>query len=894
MKKFLSLLFFISIISFSQAANPPIYIAFQWHMHQPVYWPGETVMQTITNNRMSYSLLNVFTDRTGPYTTYAPSAVNKLLGFNNAGAQVSFSGSLIENLNVLESNSMAFSGWKSNWTNMTSKKTALGNQRLDMVGFGYHHPIMPLIDSTDMRKHIQKHKAVFAANFPGLPYSKGIFPPENAFEIHNIPALVDEGFEWVMVDNSHFDRSCVNYPWVNGFSIVEQNNADQINTNPGDWVSLTDMYAPGKISGGWGHRPHWMRYIDPASGKEYKMIAVPTSMLFGNEDGRGGFGALLYDKCMSQLESYNTDPAHPILIVLHHDGDNHGGGSSGYYGSNFDNFVSWLQANPSRFVCTTVQDYLDKFPPAPSDFIHVEAGSWYGAGADPTFSKWNGDPGKYALNGNTLSNYYSPDRNSWSVITAASNIVKTAEQINASSADTKLAWEHLMVGQTSCYWYWDGTEDWDTHPTRASNMATAKAMPVVNSGNDLTPPSIYHPQRKPYNPGATEWLIVQPADFTVWTYVYDISGLTSVKLKYRTVTAANNKDLIVNKTYTGGAGVGEWQTVEMKDSTIASYTTMTPVYKANQYSAKITGLKNKLVDYYVESTDTKGNVARSIILHTWVGSGSANSNPVLTVSPSGGRYVGGTTVTLTATAENPPVNIYYTLDGTTPTTSSTKVSSGATVPITTDATVLKAYAVDLLGLSSALATHTYYTTVASGGITVRFQKPDAWTSVGFYAWTGTSTALLGAWPGTTIAAGLDGWYSYTFDSSETSVNMVFNNGAGNSQSVDVTGITASACYKTNGLSGEKYLIVTTTCPTTSVSSPVDYSLKIYPNPVIDKLNLSSDEVITKVELINIFGSVIKTFYNETILSLSEIPGGIYLLKINYNNNKQTVSRINKL
>jgi len=29
-----------------QTANPPIYIAFLWHMHQPVYRPGENVIQT--------------------------------------------------------------------------------------------------------------------------------------------------------------------------------------------------------------------------------------------------------------------------------------------------------------------------------------------------------------------------------------------------------------------------------------------------------------------------------------------------------------------------------------------------------------------------------------------------------------------------------------------------------------------------------------------------------------------------------------------------------------------------------------------------------------------------------------------------------------------------------
>ena len=326
---------------------------------------------------------------------------------------------------------------------------------------------------------------------------------------------------------------------------------------------------------------------------------------------------------MSQLESYNTDPLHPILIVLHHDGDNYGGGTDSYYGSNFDNFVSWLNANSNRFVCTTIQDYLDQFPPVSDDVIHVEAGSWSGAGSDPEFLKWNGDP----VNG------YSPDHNSWSVITAAANIIHTAEQINPASANTQSAWDDLMTGETSDYWYWDGTDDWDSKPTRASNMATSKAMTVVNSGTDLTPPSIYHPQREPYNPGATEWGIAMSSDFTVWTYVYDVSGLDSVKLKYRT-----DKDGInpvtgnQNETYAGGDEVNSWQELPMTATTIASATTLQPTYKADYYGAQIKGLKGVLVDYYVEATDKKGNVARSFISHVYVGTGSSTGGSTTNVS----------------------------------------------------------------------------------------------------------------------------------------------------------------------------------------------------------------------------------------------------------------------
>ena len=51
------------------AQQPKIYIAFQWHMHQPIYTPGETVMETHQGGSLSYDLLDVFTSRTGATPT---------------------------------------------------------------------------------------------------------------------------------------------------------------------------------------------------------------------------------------------------------------------------------------------------------------------------------------------------------------------------------------------------------------------------------------------------------------------------------------------------------------------------------------------------------------------------------------------------------------------------------------------------------------------------------------------------------------------------------------------------------------------------------------------------------------------------------------------------------
>lgn len=627
MRKILILLFAFYSIYLAQdlkpKQNPPIYIAFLWHMHQPIYWPYENPIQSDQNGRFPFSVVDIHNQRLGPYNAWPKIAVEKGIaaGLANFGAQVSFSGSLVENLNALENGgNNNFQNWKSHWNSVKVKNTSLGNPRLDMVGFGYHHPLMGLIDNDDIRKQIQAHKLIFSENFSGT-YSKGIFPPENAYVDRMIPALKSEGINWVLVDNVHFERAAEGYPFSTSGNLWEPNKSDIRNSDPGDWMQLNNLWAPTKVSALWSRQPRYVSYVDPATGTESKMIAVPADRYLGNEDGRGGFGALQYESVMSQLEAYNTDPAKPMLIVLAHDGDNYGGGSEGYYNGNFQGFVDWVKSDPTRFVCTTIEDYLEMYPPDPNDVIHIEPGSWSGAdNGDPEFKKWLGDPG---------NDGYSPDRHSWSVLTAAGNFVKTAELLDPNNNNTKEARRYYMNAQASDYWYWDGSLGgiWDSNPTRASNYVFQHAGTVIAPGvNETVGPTIFEPQREPYNPGGKEWMQQMPSNFKVWTYVYDVNGVSSVKLKYRTdLDGINAWDNIHNETYSGGSDVSSWNEIIMTATLQASNTDPQPLHKAMYYEGEISGLNDVLVDYYVEATDDKGNISKSTIKHVWVGESSGGS-----------------------------------------------------------------------------------------------------------------------------------------------------------------------------------------------------------------------------------------------------------------------------
>ena len=502
---------------------------------------------------------------------------------------------------------------------------------------------MPLLDERDIRMQVRLHDLKMGDTFVG-GLSKGIFPPETAFAKRIICALAKEGIEWAIVDNIHFDRACVGYPHNDAAGIPAPNRADRVNADPaadgGAWVQLQNLWAPTRVSVPFGYQPAWVEYVDPWAdpanlqvGDVSRIVAVPAARYEGNEDGRGGYGAFLYEQVMDQYRGFNTDAARPMFVLLHHDGDNFGGGSEGYYNGNFQAMVSW-DAGTANYNATTVADYLERFP-VPSDaVIHVESGSWAGADAgDAEFKKWLGDPDGTG---------WSPDRNSWAVLTAAKNVVFTAEDLlgpgqtdlrailDGTGGAVERAWRFLLAAQASDHWYWDGTEVWDSNVTVGSNRAVFYAMPVVQGGigSEANGPTVFVPQREPYNPGEVEFGAVMDADFEVWTYVYDVSGLSEVTLRWRVdVDGVNDPGNFENETYVGGAGVGGWNSAAM----VAGSQPPRPGYVeaptliATRYSGEIAGYRDVLIDYYVEAVDGRGNVTRSDIAHVWVGDGSGGS-----------------------------------------------------------------------------------------------------------------------------------------------------------------------------------------------------------------------------------------------------------------------------
>jgi hypothetical protein len=558
-------------------------------MHQPYYnttdryyWDGEKD--------------GIFGSRVGNYTDFIGAAVRQYIdgGLDNAGLSTSWSGSLIEQLERCAAEGLCggrFGGWNGSLRAIAQARTALDHPRVDFTAFGFFHPLMPLIPARDIVKQIEWHRRIVRDVF-GVEASPILFPPETAFHVRIIPALIEAGIEAVIYDSIHRFRACRDYPYAGmNEGMLPPNPAEQVDPPVDDWLQLRNIWAGSKISPGL-LKPEYVGYEDP-DGRTSALIAVPAERYIGNEDARGGFGALQYPDVLGQVydrivATGGYDPKHPPFFLLHSDGDNHGGGADSYYKHNTGNLVQWLQDDP-RFELTTIRDYLKRFPPDPAPVIHIEPGSWSGAdNGDPQFMKW-------------FSRYnepYSPDLNSWAVLTAFQNVVHAVEDAQPDHPALAEAIRLLLTAETSCYWYWTGQTVWDQQVTNAANLALGRlreALDRLRTGGDRTGPTIFAPWVIPENPGGKRWgqgcLLDAPRDGVVHTFVYDVAGLKRVELVLRVGGTETRRAMTDRGPYPTRTGAA---------LTATYFTAQLPIGAGD-------------VRYFIEAEDGRGNVARGAL-----------------------------------------------------------------------------------------------------------------------------------------------------------------------------------------------------------------------------------------------------------------------------------------
>jgi hypothetical protein len=663
-----------------------------WHLHQPIYWPDqrsygtdhyEVAWDTIQQQdggrpHPSETLRSIFglDDRVAAYQYRPRDSVQSVLGLPNAGAQVNYSGALMENVNSLSGNLGGYySGWQGSFQQAHGWTTSGGKPRMDLVNFTFHHSLAPLMTTRTVQMEILLHQYAVQQRF-GFQPSKGYFPTEMAFSERLIPVLKSLGIDWAIVSGNHLSRACSDFPLVlgsGGENCEPPNKADVLNPAQTNYYRATiDRGCSPCNAVPFAYTPHRAQYVNPYTGQVDSIVVVPSAMEYSWWDGYRNLGA----NELSPIASLNN-PSRPMLLLMAHDGDNAYGGGYSYYMESVQNFCNGaasLGYNP-----TTVEQYLSQYPVPSNDVVHVEDGAWVNADSDfgsPTYINWNYPLLNASGQPDPINGWHEKPRE-YAIYVATENRIRTAEAVlgtaprlaevyNPSSSATNVerAWHYYLGSLDSGQVYYGTPGDVEVRGTIACNQAVQRADTVLaGQFNDTVGPTIWTPQRWPYNPGGVNFGVetgykqkVLGPDFTVWTFVYDVSGLSSVKLKWRVDNDGSNPlTTTENETYAGGSGVGAWQSLDMNGRLFPANNVYSksgidyyvlPQYIAYHYSATITGQTNKLIDYYVEAVDTRGNVERSPIMHVWVGdqtgggSGSSSRVTINPTNPTAGQPVG--------------------------------------------------------------------------------------------------------------------------------------------------------------------------------------------------------------------------------------------------------------
>ncbi len=867
-------------------------------MQQPIYWPEKSKDDTnrYQTAKESYDLKtsgdswNIYDDgnshplndledifgkddRENAYQHRPKESLETILDYEDAGVQVNYSGCLIENVNSLADAGYFeyYSGWEDNFAEAKSWTTSGGFTRMDMIGFTFHHALSPLISERALAKEIQAHKYISVATFGGS-YSKGYWPAECSFSERIIKVLVEEGLEWSIVANSHLSRTLNDYSDNNygtsGVNIDPPNAADKVSTDGNNWWSGQIDGRGGSFAAPYCYQAHKAKYVDPETETEYTIDVVPMADLLSYQDG---YQTMSTGDIESYIAPYD-DEKQPSIVLLAHDGDNAFAGGYSYYMESVSSFTS--SAASLGYSPTTVQQFLSDHPVPSDDIVKVEDGAWVNAESDwghPQFINWLW-PLYESTNYRFDPDGWTEDARNWAVITAAENYVIMAEDLAGSvdiedivysssgASNAEKAWHFFLPSLTSGYMYYGKALDMEVKQTIAGNNAIEFAQLEIenNSGVDNTAPSVFIPQRFPYNPGGKGFGPVysytefdNSSDFDVWTFAYDVNGLQSVELKYRTDNdGVNPLTDNVNDVYADGSGVSSWTSITMTTKEFPKTNTtgdsdidffVLPTAIADLCYAEISGLSDVLVDYYVEATDTYGNVFKTPIQHVYVGEYNSLDEVTIEVTPESGNYTDTITVSLSATttADGATTSIYYTTDGATPDSTSTIYTDSFEL---FENTTIKAIAYDSEDNASDVESRTYtFGTIED--FTVHFKNTSDWDNVYIYVFNGDSQEAIDGWewPGELMTQEAEDspWFAYTIKEGVTA-GIVFNDGD-QEQTDDLTR-TYDGWYVFS--EDTWYDECPGDCPTSVPELTVDPEGGDYDNSVTVTLSATNDGIIT--------------------------------------------------
>jgi hypothetical protein len=296
---------------------------------------------------------------------------------------------------------------------------------IELIGMGYYHPIFPLIPKADWVEQLSLGRTIMEEVFGRAP--RGFWPPEMAFSMDMIPALVKAGYEYVVVDGVH--------------------------VRPED--GLSDIYRP------------YRACLDGVC-----ITVVPRDRVISNAQESGLDPAWFFKESRSRTQA-SPRPGDSRLVTTWSDGENGGWfrqlhEASGFFGHFFAPFMEQVRRAEAGSIPVSLSSYLRDHPATAS--AQVQTGAWnVGSTSGVDFSQWAGsETQKDAVRVlHDLSQRY------WRLQRQQGEL--GADGIDALGRARSL----ILEAETSCFLFWG--DSWIPHLYERAELAT-RALDRASQG----------------------------------------------------------------------------------------------------------------------------------------------------------------------------------------------------------------------------------------------------------------------------------------------------------------------------------------------------------------------------------------------------------------------------
>jgi alpha-amylase/alpha-mannosidase (GH57 family) len=285
---------------------------------------------------------------------------------------------------------------------------------IEIVGMGYYHPIFPLIPMEDWDEQIERGKKKAMEVFGHEP--KIFWPPEMAFTVEMIPALVRHGYEYVIIDGVHI--------------------------KPKKAMNREELV----------YQTHIAEY------KDARITIIPRDRDLSNAQ-ESGLDPGWFE---NEVRNKTVGSKHSCLVTTWTDGENGGWfrqmhEEAGFWGHFFAPYMERVRLCQIPIRPISISEFVTGNPP--KNAVDVQTGAWNVAttsGYD--FSQWGGSPSqKKAI------------EEIWDLSRTYREILSHQRQTESNRQILDQAREYILRAETSCYLFWG--EAWIPKLYEQTNIA---------------------------------------------------------------------------------------------------------------------------------------------------------------------------------------------------------------------------------------------------------------------------------------------------------------------------------------------------------------------------------------------------------------------------------------